>query len=176
VLDLTGALYTHLESPVGTLLVAGAEESIWALWIDGQRWGPQVGKDWRTAAEPFAETRRQLGQYFAGERAVFDLPLRRQGTDFRREVWEALRLIPLGQTRSYGELAASIGRPGAARAVGLANGRNPFAIVVPCHRLIGSNGSLVGYGGGLERKRWLLAHERGEPRRRPASRGSSATR
>jgi methylated-DNA-[protein]-cysteine S-methyltransferase len=157
---LAGALYTRVESPVGTLFLAGDEPSLWALWMEGQRWGPQIGRDWRTAAEPFAEAARQLGQYFAGERAGFELPLRMHGSEFRRRVWEALRGIPFGQTRSYGELARSVGRPSAARAVGLANGRNPFAIILPCHRVVGATGALVGYGGGLERKRWLLAHER----------------
>jgi methylated-DNA-[protein]-cysteine S-methyltransferase len=157
---LAGALYTRVASPVGALFLAGDERSLWALWIEGQRWGPQIGRDWRTAAEPFSEAARQLGQYFAGERAGFELPLRMHGSEFRRRVWEALRDIPFGQTRSYGELARSVGRPSAARAVGLANGRNPFAIILPCHRVVGSTGALVGYAGGLERKRWLLAHER----------------
>ncbi len=156
---LAGALYTRLESPIGTLLAAGDERSLWSMWLEGQRWGPDVGRDWRTAEEPFGELARQLGQYFAGERIAFDLPLRIHGSAFRRRVWRALCEIPFGQTRSYGELARLIGSPGAGRAVGLANGRNPFAIIVPCHRVIGAGGSLVGYGGGLVRKRWLLAHE-----------------
>ncbi|MCW3033181.1 MAG: methylated-DNA-[protein]-cysteine S-methyltransferase [Solirubrobacteraceae bacterium] len=158
---LAAALYTRVESPVGALLLAGDERALWAVWMDGQRWSHEIRCDWRTAAEPFAETTRQLGEYFAGERRVFDLPLRMRGSEFRRTVWAALRRIPFAQTCSYGEIAHTIGRPGAARAVGLANGRNPFAIIVPCHRVIGSTGSLVGYAGGLERKRWLLAHERG---------------
>jgi methylated-DNA-[protein]-cysteine S-methyltransferase len=156
---LEGALYTRLQSPIGAVLAAGDEQALWAVWLDGQRWAPNVGRDWRTAEEPFGEVACQLGQYFAGERIAFELPLRIHGSAFRRRVWRALCEIPFGQTRSYGELATLIGSPGAARAVGLANGRNPFAIIVPCHRVIGAGGSLVGYGGGLDRKRWLLAHE-----------------
>jgi methylated-DNA-[protein]-cysteine S-methyltransferase len=112
-------------------------------------------------ARPFAEARWQLAQYFAGERTAFDLRLAPAGTPFQREVWDALLAIPYGQTVSYGELAHRIGRPAASRAVGLANGRNPISIVVPCHRVIGSSGSLTGYGGGIDRKRFLLALETG---------------
>jgi methylated-DNA-[protein]-cysteine S-methyltransferase len=105
--------------------------------------------------------RRALENYFAGDLdAVTRLPTLTNGTDFQRDVWDALRRIPVGQTRSYGELAAKIGRPAAVRAVGLANGCNPIAIFVPCHRVIGADGSLTGFGGGLDRKRWLLTHER----------------
>lgn len=106
-----------------------------------------------------AELRRQLAEYFAGERRDFDLPLSPEGTPFERSVWEELRRIPFGETRSYGEIAQAIGRPGAARAVGRANGANPIPIVVPCHRVIGSNGSLTGFGGGLEAKSRLLEIE-----------------
>lgn len=108
-----------------------------------------------------AELRRQLAEYFAGERREFDLELAPEGTPFERSVWEALRTIPFGETRSYGEIAAAIGHPGAARAVGRANGANPIPIVVPCHRVIGSNGSLTGFGGGLENKSRLLELEGG---------------
>lgn len=154
-------LYTWLQSPVGRLLVAGDEEGcLVSLSIEGQRWTDGVGAGWRRADAPFAQLRCQLDEYFAGERREFELRLRFAGSEFRRRVWEALRSIPFGETRSYGQLAAGIGSPGAARAVGLANGRNPFAIVVPCHRVLGADGKLVGYGGGLERKRWLLDHER----------------
>ncbi len=109
--------------------------------------------------ESVAATRRQLSEYFAGSRRTFELPLRLQGTAFQQTVWRRLTEIPYGDTWSYGQLAARIGKPGASRAVGLANGRNPIAILVPCHRVIGADGSLTGYGGGLERKQWLLAHE-----------------
>ena len=102
----------------------------------------------------------QLGEYFAGERTRFDLALAPAGTRFQRAVWAALRTIPYGETRTYTEQAVAVGRPSAVRAVGAANGRNPIAIVVPCHRVVGADGSLTGFGGGIDRKRWLLAHER----------------
>ena len=111
------------------------------------------------AAGPLREARRQLEEYFAGHRREFDLPLRLHGTQFQRRVWDVLTEIPYGVTWSYGQLAKRIDHPNASRAVGLANGRNPISILVPCHRVIGANGSLTGYGGGLDRKQWLLAHE-----------------
>ena len=106
-----------------------------------------------------AEARRQLEEYFSGKRRQFDLPLALQGTAFEMEVWRRLQRIPYGQTASYKEIAEAIGRPGAMRAVGAANGKNPLAIIVPCHRVVGHNGNLTGYGGGLWRKKWLLDHE-----------------
>jgi methylated-DNA-[protein]-cysteine S-methyltransferase len=109
---------------------------------------------------PFTEVIRQLKEYFAAQRTDFDLPLRLAGTPFQRSVWAALREIPFGQTMSYGQLAQRIGRPAAVRAVGLANGRNPIGIIVPCHRVVGATGALTGYGGGLERKQYLLELER----------------
>ena len=105
------------------------------------------------------ETIRQLGQYFAGERRTFELPLEFRGTDFQRQVWTTLLAIPFGETRSYLDVARSLGNPDAVRAVGAANGRNPISIIAPCHRVIGSSGALTGFGGGLEAKAWLLAHE-----------------
>jgi methylated-DNA-[protein]-cysteine S-methyltransferase len=108
---------------------------------------------------PLGEAVRQLSEYFAGTRRTFHLPLRLQGTEFQQRVWRELTEIPYGETWSYGQLARRIGNPNASRAVGLANGRNPISILVPCHRVIGADGSLTGYGGGLERKQWLLAHE-----------------
>jgi methylated-DNA-[protein]-cysteine S-methyltransferase len=152
-------LFTQIPSPVGDLLLAGDGTKLQALWIDGQRWAPAIGADWHWAARPFAEAADQLEQYFAGERTAFTLPLRLGGTPFQREVWRALTRIPFGETRTYGAVAASVGRPSAARAVGAANGQNPFCIVVPCHRLVGSNGGLVDYAAGVEVKRWLLDHE-----------------
>ncbi len=159
--SLDGALFTTMESPVGRLVIAGEERSLWTILMEDQRWAPEIGSDWRSADEPFAAARDQLEEYFAGERTEFDLPLRIEGTPFRVRVWEELRRIPFGATRTYREIAVRIGRPGAFRAVGLANGRNPFAIVLPCHRVIGADGALVGYGGGLQRKRQLLDHEAG---------------
>jgi methylated-DNA-[protein]-cysteine S-methyltransferase len=152
-------LFTQIPSPVGDLLLVGDGTELQALWIDGQRWAPAIAPDWRRAAAPFVEAARQLEQYFAGERTQFTLPLRLAGTPFQSEVWRALTRIPFGQTRTYGVIAADIGRPSAARAVGAANGQNPFCIVVPCHRLIGSDGGLVDYAAGLEVKRRLLEHE-----------------
>jgi methylated-DNA-[protein]-cysteine S-methyltransferase len=162
-------LFTRMPSPVGDLLLAGDGEELSALWIDGQRWAPAIGADWRAAAEPFAQARGQLEEYFDGQRTTFDLPLRLGGTAFQSEVWRALLDIPFGETRSYAQLAAALGRPRAARAVGAANGQNPFCIVVPCHRLIGSGGGLVDYAAGLVVKRRLLEHEARVARRsRPA--------
>lgn len=152
-------LYTLVDSPIGELLLAGDGRALHGLWMqDGDRgWAGRLPKgDWRRADEPFAAVRDQLGEYFAGERTAFDVPLVMDGTPFQRLVWAALREIPYGETTSYGELARRLGRPGGARAVGLANGRNPISIVVPCHRVIGASGNLTGFGGGLSRKRLLL--------------------
>jgi methylated-DNA-[protein]-cysteine S-methyltransferase len=109
-----------------------------------------------------AQTARQLAEYFAGKRRAFELPLAPRGSGFQERVWRALLKIKFGETRSYGEIARAIGRPSASRAVGAANGRNPIAIIVPCHRVIGANGQLTGYGGGLPIKQWLLEHERAQ--------------
>jgi methylated-DNA-[protein]-cysteine S-methyltransferase len=122
------------------------------------------------AGEVFERAEAQLAEYFAGRRRVFDLPLALRGTPFQRAVWTALLDIPYGETASYGELAQLLGKPAASRAVGLANGKNPVSIIVPCHRVIGSTGSLTGYGGGLERKRYLLDFER-----RPSTRETPST-
>jgi methylated-DNA-[protein]-cysteine S-methyltransferase len=152
-------VFTRMPSPVGDLLLAGDGHELSAVWIDGQRWAPAIGASWREEAGPFAAAARQLEEYFAGERTAFELPLRLGGTPFQHEVWRALTGIPFGETRTYGAIAAGLGRPSAARAVGAANGQNPFCIVVPCHRLIGSGGTLVDYAAGVEVKRWLLDHE-----------------
>ena len=158
-------LFTRVASPVGELLLAGAgdgdgdTEALSALWIDGQRWAPAIGADWCESGEAFGSARRQLREYFAGERTTFDLPLRFTGTPFQNAVWSALSAIPFGETRTYGAIATGLGRPRAARAVGAANGQNPFCIVVPCHRLLGADGGLVDYAAGLEVKRRLLEHE-----------------
>src|ERR671937_2578160 len=147
-------LYTYLRSPLGDLLLFGDEQALRGVYMDAK--APPA---WRRSDEAFAAAGEQLDQYFAGERRDFDLPLDLRGTPFQRRVWNALLTIPYGETRSYGEIAEQIGAPGAARAVGLANGHNPIAIIVPCHRVIGASGSLTGYGGGLDRKRSLLALE-----------------
>jgi methylated-DNA-[protein]-cysteine S-methyltransferase len=152
--------WTVVDSPVGPLMLASDGRSLVGLHFDAGRAAASYD-DARSdpAAWPFALVREQLGEYFAGTRREFELPLDAPGTDFQRRVWSALRGIPFGATRSYGQIARSLGQPGAMRAVGLANGRNPIAIIVPCHRVIGADGSLTGFGGGLPRKRWLLAHE-----------------
>ena len=136
--------FTRIPSPVGNLLLAAGADGreLTAVWIDGQRWAPEIGADWHRADEPFAEAARQLCEYFAGERTRFELPLRLSGTPFRNEVWHALTRIPFGETRTYGAVAAALGRPAAARAGGAANGQNPCCIVVPCQRLTGANGGL----------------------------------
>jgi methylated-DNA-[protein]-cysteine S-methyltransferase len=152
------SLFTRIESPIGPLLLLGDEEALTGLYMDTAH-APPVDPGWRRADQPFADAGEQLRQYFAGERRSFDLRLRPSGTDFQLRAWEELRRIPYGSTCSYGEQARRIGRPTAARAVGAANGRNPISIIVPCHRVIASDGALTGFGGGLERKRRLLAHE-----------------
>jgi methylated-DNA-[protein]-cysteine S-methyltransferase len=153
--------YTYVDSPIGRLLLHSDGVALTGLYMDVPDHPPRVKEHWveDASAGPLPETVRQLGQYFAGRRRDFDLPLRLDGTEFQRRVWNMLKEIPYGATWSYGELAKRIDKPNASRAVGLANGRNPISILVPCHRVIGADGSLTGYGGGLERKQWLLAHE-----------------
>ncbi len=150
---------SSMPSPIGPLLLCGTGTAITAIFMATRRHPEGVPVDTRPDDGPFREARRQLDAYFAGELREFTLELAPEGTLFRQKVWRALLDIPYGATESYGELALRIGLPQAARAVGLANGRNPISIVVPCHRVIGKTGALVGYGGGLERKQWLLAHE-----------------
>ena len=146
-----------IDSPVGPLLLTSDGESLTRVLFDSP---PQ--DDWvDEPCEVLDEAERQLGEYFAGERTEFDLPLRPSGAPFQLRVWEALTRIPYGETASYGEIARELGHPTASRAVGAANGRNPIAIVVPCHRVIGANGSLTGYAGGLDQKRALLDLEAG---------------
>ncbi|MBA3374463.1 MAG: methylated-DNA--[protein]-cysteine S-methyltransferase [Actinobacteria bacterium] len=153
----TEPLYTSVESPVGELLLLGDGRTLRGLHMQKGRKPARVERGWRRAEEPFTSVREQLEEYFAGHRSRFDLPLGLRGTPFQLRVWRALREIPYGETLTYGELAGRIGRPAAARAVGLANGSNPISLIVPCHRLVGANGTLVGYGGGLERKQFLLS-------------------
>ncbi|MGA2842418.1 MAG: methylated-DNA--[protein]-cysteine S-methyltransferase [Steroidobacteraceae bacterium] len=153
--------YTTIDSPIGRLLLHSDGAALTGLYMDVPAHLPRGMDAWveDRNAGPLPETIRQLGEYFAGRRREFDLPWRLHGTEFQQRVWNALMEIPYGATWSYGELAKRLGNPNASRAVGLANGRNPISILVPCHRVIGADGSLTGYGGGLERKRWLLAHE-----------------
>lgn len=148
-----------IDSPVGPLTLAGRFGRLRHLRMVDQTYEPSRD-GWEPDDDSFADAVAQLESYFAGELVRFDLGLDLVGTDFQRRVWAALLTIPYGETRSYGEIARQIGSPGASRAVGLANGHNPIGIVVPCHRVIGANGSLTGYGGGLDRKRALLDMER----------------
>jgi methylated-DNA-[protein]-cysteine S-methyltransferase len=150
-------------SPVGPLTLVAEDGRLTGLFMEVHRHAlpeEERGLPGDPADEPFAAAARQLAAYFAGELTRFDLPLALAGTPFQQKVWAALQDIPYGQTVTYGQLAALLGSPAASRAVGLANGKNPVSIVVPCHRVIGSDGSLTGYGGGLDRKRFLLALER----------------
>lgn len=149
-------LYTRMDSPIGELVLTGDGRALRGLHMTrGRR--PLTGEpDWHEADDAFEEVRAQLADYFAGRRTSFDVPLALEGTTFQLEVWRGLLEIDYGETISYGELARRIGRPRAVRAVGLANGRNPIAVIVPCHRVIGANGTLTGYGGGLDNKRLLL--------------------
>ena len=152
--------FCHVDSPIGRLLLVSDGTALTGLYTNPSR-EVQSTQGWEedAAIEPLVETARQLSEYFAGTRREFDLPLRLHGTVFQKRVWQELTEIPYGTTWSYGQLAKRLGNPNASRAVGLANGQNPISILVPCHRVIGANGSLTGYGGGLERKSWLLAHE-----------------
>lgn len=150
---------SHMTSPIGPLRLVGDGDALFSVTMAQQRHADDDDARWRRDDAAFSEVRDQLTAYFEGRRSRFDLPLAPAGTAFQQAVWAALADIPFGHTETYGELAYRIGAPRAARAVGLANGRNPIPIIVPCHRIIGANGSLTGYGGGLERKRWLLQHE-----------------
>jgi methylated-DNA-[protein]-cysteine S-methyltransferase len=148
--------FTNIESPIGELLVAGSQHGLTGLYMQDAPRPFKVPSEWRRDQAALAPAVAEIREYFAGERREFTVPLAPFGNDFELRVWDALREIPYGETVSYGEIARRIGAPSAARAVGLANGRNPIAVIVPCHRVIGADGSLTGYGGGLERKRYLL--------------------
>ncbi len=151
--------YCYLESPIGELLLAGDDDALTMIGFPKGAMRRDPEGDWIYNEKTFAAAIRQLNEYFAGERHEFDLPLRLDGTEFQLLVLEELRRIPYGETTSYGDIAARIGRPKAVRAVGAANGRNPIPIVVPCHRVIGSSGHLTGFGGGLDTKAALLRLE-----------------
>jgi methylated-DNA-[protein]-cysteine S-methyltransferase len=148
--------HTVIESPVGGLTVIAEDGLLSGLYFEGHKRGPGPEALGMPSDEPFEEARRQLDEYFAGERTEFSLPLAPRGSEFQQRVWMLLREIPFGETRSYGELAMQLGGMPLARAVGAANGRNPLSIIVPCHRVVGSNNDLTGFGGGVERKRFLL--------------------
>jgi methylated-DNA-[protein]-cysteine S-methyltransferase len=154
-------LYTELASPLGTLLLTAENGALTGVHFPGQKHPRPRQPDWQRADnEPvLARARAQLAEYFEGRRTRFDLPLAPRGTPFQQAVWRALLAVPFGRTSTYGAIAAAVGRPSAVRAVGAAVGANPIAIIVPCHRIIGRDGALTGYAGGLDRKARLLALE-----------------
>ncbi len=153
---MTVTHYRTFESPIGVLTLAGEGDYLTNLVLEDAAHPPTDRVGWVEEPTAFPDVAEQLQGYFAGERTEFEVALRPAGTYFQRSVWDALKEIPYGETRSYGDIARAVGRPGASRAVGLANGRNPIAIIVACHRVIGADGSLTGYGGGLAVKRALL--------------------
>lgn len=163
--------FTEIDSPVGRLLLGGCPNGLTLLIFQVGKKARPPDPGWRQTEAPFREAIDQLAGYFAGELRSFDLALLPEGTPFQLRVWRALREIPYGETRSYGQLAAAIGQPSACRAVGAANGKNRLPIVIPCHRVIGGDGSLTGFGGGLPAKRHLLALEGAQ---RPAASGQLA--
>lgn len=160
--------FTFFATPLGELVLTATETGLTGIYfptsrhgpppLDGSEWSPDDGSG--SAAEILALTCRQLGEYFARTRTRFEIPLSPAGTQFEQRVWASLQAIPYGTTLSYGALARQLGDPRATRAVGAANGKNPIPIVVPCHRVVGAHGELTGFGGGIDRKRWLLEHER----------------
>ena len=159
--DAHATFYSYMDTPVGVLMLAGCDDhGLRYISFQSGKGARRPEPHWIESAVPFRNVMKQLSEYFRGRRTTFDLRLHPKGTPFQRDVWKALLTIPYGETRSYAEIARQIGRPRAVRAVGLANGRNPLPIVVPCHRVIGSSGRLVGYGGGLPVKQALLDRER----------------
>lgn len=156
----TAEHFTVVDSPIGDLLLTGDAGALTGLHMLGAKDAKPLIGDRTESAEALSATAEQLAEYFAGDRTEFELVLKPAGTEFQQAVWKALCDIPYGETRSYGQIARAIGKPKAARAVGMANNRNPIAVIVPCHRVIGADGSMVGYGGGLDRKTLLLDLER----------------
>jgi methylated-DNA-[protein]-cysteine S-methyltransferase len=162
ILNTTSSLrYTRMESPIGELLLLGDGQTLCGLYMQAGRKPIGIARNWESAPTAFADVQAQLSEYFAAQRTSFEVPLAMAGTPFQLSVWRALQDIPYGETISYGELARRIEHPSASRAVGMANGCNPISLIVPCHRVIGANGTLTGYGGGIERKRLLLDLEAG---------------
>lgn len=155
----SSVIYTVLDSPIGALTLTASDEAITGLYMeDHLRW-QGIDSSWERCDERFQEVEQQLMEYFEGERRVFSVAVNPDGTGFQRRVWRELQTIPYGKTSSYGALAKGLGKPRAAQAVGTANGRNPVSILIPCHRVVGTNGELTGYAGGLDRKRFLLELE-----------------
>ncbi|MFI3245511.1 MAG: methylated-DNA--[protein]-cysteine S-methyltransferase [Ferrimonas sp.] len=151
--------YSELASPLGPILLVASKQGVHHIHLQAGTQPQPILPTWQRDDQQLALVRQQLTEYFAGERRLFCLPLAPSGTDFQQQVWRALQQIPYGTTASYGEIARAIGRPKAVRALGAANGKNPLAIVIPCHRVIGANGSLTGYAGGLSLKQQLLQLE-----------------
>jgi len=153
--------YDTFESPQGRMLLLATDDGICGVYFNGQKYFPEKNKEWKHGANhaPLKQAKRELLEYFAGRRKRFDIALAPRGTAFQRAVWKAISKVGFGETISYGELARRAGHDGSARAAGAATGRNPIGIIVPCHRIMGADGSLTGYAGGLERKRALLALE-----------------
>jgi methylated-DNA-[protein]-cysteine S-methyltransferase len=153
--------YDYYESPCGRMLLTADEKAITSVSFIGQKYAPRVQRGWARdgAHAPIARAKRELAEYFAGKRTRFSVKLAPQGTPFQRKVWKAIRAVGFGQTIAYAELARRAGRPGSARAAGAATGRNPIGVLVPCHRIVGADGSLTGYAGGLTKKKALLALE-----------------
>ncbi len=155
----TNVFYHQVPSPIGNLLLVSDGDALTGLFMSDHKGGPAPEPAWRRDEGPFAQVCEQLTEYFDGNLQQFGMRLAPAGTEFQKKVWQELCRIPFGASISYGELARRIGQPTASRAVGAANGQNPISIIVPCHRVIGANGTLTGYGGGIERKKWLLEHE-----------------
>lgn len=153
--------FTHFDSPMGTLMAVATDDALTDLHVVSGKYVPKIDEAWLDSSKLplFLQLRQELTEYFAGHRKNFTVKLAPEGTAFQQAAWKALTKIPYGQTRTYGEQAAAIGKPSAVRAIGAANGRNPIGIVVPCHRVIGANGTLTGYAGGLDKKEFLLKLE-----------------
>ena len=154
--------YDFYDSPQGRMLLVASDEGLCGVYFDGQKYLPSIDAAWRRDANAvLRQAKRELGEYFGGGRKRFDTALAPEGTPFQRSVWKAISTVAFGETITYGELARRAASPGSARAAGAATGRNPIGVIVPCHRIVGSDGSLTGYAGGIERKRALLALESG---------------
>ena len=159
---LCNVAYVRVQTPLGVFVVAARDGALTGGWVEGQKYFPEISQDagWREEETTVLHTARQLlAAYFDDAATPLDLPLAPEGTPFQQQVWQTLRAVPPGQTTSYAALASALGRPNAFHPVGAAVGRNPMSLFIPCHRALGSDGSLTGYAGGLARKRWLLAHE-----------------
>lgn len=151
--------YGTTPSPIGALLLVADDDALIGLYVDEHERSPRPAGDWCPDDGRLDAVRQQLAEYFDGSRTCFELPVRPDGTAFQQRVWSALKDIPYGTTTSYGRLARELGHPTASRAVGAANGQNPVSVILPCHRVVGARGALIGYGWGVERKAWLLRHE-----------------